>query len=322
MSSSYSDCFSDLICDEDVDVLTKESPEYFQEFEFPDEIEESIARFVEGEGDYVPRFDYPSRFESHLLDASARQQSVAWILKVQAFYRFQPLTAYLSVNYMDRFLASHGLPDAKGWPLQLLSIACLSLAAKMEEPLVPSLVDLQVEGTKFIFEPRTICRMELLVLTALDWRLRSITPFTFIDYFASKIDSSGSCIGFLISRATEVILNTIRGINFLDYSPSSVAVASIIHAAKELPNLSIVTPGNAVAWCQGLSKDRIMECSQLMQEVVVGQKLRKPPKVKVLPQHRVMTHTDFDSGDSSSSSSSFSSKRRKLNNYNSDNDNL
>ncbi|PIA40380.1 hypothetical protein AQUCO_02500226v1 [Aquilegia coerulea] len=321
MSSSYSDCFSDLICDEDADVLlTEKSPGYFEEFEFPDDIDESIAGFVEGEGDYVPRFDYPARFQSQSLDASARQESIAWILKVQAFYQFQPLTAYLSVNYMDRFLASRGLPEAKGWPLQLLSIACLSLAAKMEEPLVPSLVDLQVEGTKFIFEPRTICRMELLVLTALDWRLRSITPFTFIDYFASKIDSSGSCIGFLISRATQVILNAIQGINFLDYSPSSVAVASIIHAGKELPNLCLVTPGNAVAWCQGLSKDRIMECYQLMQEVVVGQKQRKPPKV--LPQHRVMTHTDFDSGDSSSSSSSFSNKRRKLNNYNNDNDNL
>lgn len=31
-----------------------------------------------------------------------------------------------------------------GWPLQLLTVACLSLAAKMEEPLVPSLLDLQV----------------------------------------------------------------------------------------------------------------------------------------------------------------------------------
>lgn len=31
-----------------------------------------------------------------------------------------------------------------GWPLQLLAVACLSLAAKMEERLVPSLLDLQV----------------------------------------------------------------------------------------------------------------------------------------------------------------------------------
>jgi len=34
--------------------------------------------------------------------------------------------------------------ESNGWPLQLLSVACLSLAAKMEEPLVPSLLDFQV----------------------------------------------------------------------------------------------------------------------------------------------------------------------------------
>lgn len=36
------------------------------------------------------------------------------------------------------------LQQTNGWPLQLLSVACLSLAAKMEETLVPSLLDLQV----------------------------------------------------------------------------------------------------------------------------------------------------------------------------------
>jgi cyclin D1/2/4, plant len=34
--------------------------------------------------------------------------------------------------------------QADRWALQLLSVACLSLAAKMEETLVPSLLDLQV----------------------------------------------------------------------------------------------------------------------------------------------------------------------------------
>lgn len=34
--------------------------------------------------------------------------------------------------------------------MQLLSVACLSLAAKMEEPLVPSLLGLQVNVTHFV----------------------------------------------------------------------------------------------------------------------------------------------------------------------------
>nr|DAD34667.1 TPA_asm: hypothetical protein HUJ06_005307 [Nelumbo nucifera] len=258
MSLSYSDCSSDLLCCEDAGILDGDSPEYSQEIEYPADTKESIAGFVEDEGDYVPELDYLARFQSRLLDASARQESVEWILKVHAFYHFHPVTAYLSVNYLDRFLASDRLPQAKGWPLQLLSVACLSLAAKMEEPLVPSLLDLQVEGAKFIFEPRTIQRMELLVLTALDWRLRSITPFNFINYFAYKVDSTGSLTAFLVSRATQIILAIIREISFLNYWPSSVAAAGILCAAKEIPNLSLlVNPGIAVSWCDGLSKVRM-----------------------------------------------------------------
>ncbi|KAJ6726087.1 CYCLIN-D1-1 [Salix purpurea] len=146
---------------------------------------------------------------------------------LHAYYGFQPLTAYLSVNYLDRFLYSRRLPQTDGWPLQLLSVACLSLAAKMEEPLVPSLLDLQVEGAKYIFEPRTIRRMELLVLGVLDWRLRSITPFSFTGFFACKLDPAGAYTGFLISRATEIILSNIKEASFLEYGPSSIAAAAI-----------------------------------------------------------------------------------------------
>uniref|UniRef100_A0A0A8YYU8 Cyclin-like domain-containing protein n=1 Tax=Arundo donax TaxID=35708 RepID=A0A0A8YYU8_ARUDO len=117
-------------------------------------------------------------------------ESVSWILKARSYQGFQPATAYLAVNYMDRFLSSRRLPD-HGWAFQLLSVACLSLAAKMEETSVPSLLDLQIESTRYIFEPRTIRRMELLVLAELHWRLRTLTPFAFIDLFACKADSSG-----------------------------------------------------------------------------------------------------------------------------------
>ncbi|XP_058115474.1 cyclin-D1-1 isoform X3 [Magnolia sinica] len=212
MSLSCHDCLSDLLCAEDAGILAGDEPEYSPDLEFPEDIEESIiAGFVEGEGVYAPGFDYPARFRSRSLDASAREEAVGWILKVHAYYRFQALTAYLAVNYMDRFLSTHRLPRSNGWPLQLLCVASLSLAAKMEETLVPSFLDLQIQGARFIFEPRTIRRMELLVLSALDWRLRSITPFSFIDFFAYKLDSTRASRRFLVSRATQFILATIQG---------------------------------------------------------------------------------------------------------------
>ncbi|KAA0034340.1 cyclin-D1-1 [Cucumis melo var. makuwa] len=256
MSVSISNCFSNLLCQEDSSgVFSGESPGCSNsDLESPACVEESISVFIKNERHFVPDYDCFSRFQSPSLDAAARLDSIAWILKVQAYYGFQPLTAYLSVNYLDRFLCSRRLPQTNGWPLQLLSVACLSLAAKMEEPLVPALLDLQIEGAKYIFEPRTICRMELLVLRVLDWRLRSVTPFNFIAFFAYKLDPSGDFIEFLISRATEIILSHIREVIFLEYWPSCIAAAALLCAANEVQSLSVVNPEHAESWCNGLRK--------------------------------------------------------------------
>lgn len=128
-------------------------------------------------------------------------------------------------------------------------------------------------------------RMEILVLTVLDWRLRSITPFSFIDSFACKIDPSGTCVGYLISRSADIILSDIQGTLYslytflsyiylikvgkninrtrhfhdtearlLEYRPSCIAVAAVFCAASEIPSLSLIHPEIAEAWCDGLSK--------------------------------------------------------------------
>ncbi|XP_047156656.1 cyclin-D1-1 isoform X2 [Vigna umbellata] len=293
MSVSCSNCVPDsfLLCGEDSSgVLSGESPECSSDLDSsPPSEEESIAGFIEDERHFVPGFEYLNRFQSRSLDASAREESVAWILK-----------------------------QTNGWPLQLLSVACLSLAAKMEEPLVPSLLDLQVEGAKYLFEPITIRRMELLVLGVLDWRLRSVTPFSFLDFFACKLDSTGTLTGFLISRATQIILSNVQEASFLAYWPSCIAAAAILHAANEIPNWSLVRPEDAESWCEGLIKEKVIGCYQLMQELVIDNNRRKPPKV--LPQLRVTSRPLIRSSvssfseSSSSPSSSLSCKRRKLNN--------
>ncbi|RQO99525.1 hypothetical protein POPTR_014G005550v4 [Populus trichocarpa] len=64
--------------------------------------------------------------------------------KAHASYRFKPETAYLSVSYFHCFILSRPLQQGKGWPLQLLAVACLSLAAKLEETRVPSLLEIHI----------------------------------------------------------------------------------------------------------------------------------------------------------------------------------
>lgn len=70
---------------------------------------------------------------------------------------------------------------------------------------------LQVQQVEHIFEAHTIQRMELLVLSTLEWRMSSVTPFSYIDYFFHKLGISNLLLRALLSRVSEIILATVNG---------------------------------------------------------------------------------------------------------------
>ncbi|CAN1848442.1 CYCD4-1, partial [Linum perenne] len=137
-----------------------------------------------------------------------------WFQQVQAHFGFGPLCLYLSINYLDRFLSAYKLPKGKAWMMQLVGVACLSLAAKMEETEVPLSLDLQVGEAKYVFEARTIQRMELLILSKLGWRMQAITPFSFLDNFFNRImmNNGETPSTSLITLSIQLILATIKGV--------------------------------------------------------------------------------------------------------------
>ncbi|KAJ8769359.1 hypothetical protein K2173_002563 [Erythroxylum novogranatense] len=219
------------------------------------------------------------KLETHILEIPgtdiARQDAVTWMLKVHAYYQFRPETAYLSVNYLDRFLLSQTLPQEKGWILQLLAVACLSLATKMEERRVPLLLDLQILEPKFLFTPSTIQRMELLIMNSLNWRLHIITPFNFLHYFIAKLPYLvPDCYTFdyVFTRSSHLIISISSVTNFLEYAPSAVAVAVVTWVT----NRAIDDPN---FWCfdNRVNKEMVKRCynvikrskSQLAQREVI-----------------------------------------------------
>ncbi|KAD2393146.1 hypothetical protein R6Q59_012768 [Mikania micrantha] len=234
----------------------------------PPPVEDSIIdSLISGETHHSPVSDYLRR-SVHL---THRQDSINWILNAHAHYHFQPLTAILSVNYFDRFLSSTGagtgagasLKWNNGWEFQLLSVACLSLAAKMEEPEVPLLLDIQVSEPRFVFEPKTVQKMELWVMERLKWRLRSVTPFDFIHYFIFKLPrSSCSDEQRLYMICSDLIMKTIRVIDFLGFRPSVIAAAAVISGAGrgvEIPE----------GYYEKVNKEMVRSCHQLMEEYLV-----------------------------------------------------
>lgn len=201
---------------------------------FPVDTDEVMRVLVEKEMDHRPKGGYVQRLVEHGgFESSWRKDAMDWICKVHSYYNFGPLSLCLSVNYMDRFLSSFDLPHDKSWMQQLMSVACLSLAVKMEETVVPLPVDLQVCDPKYEFEARNIKRMELIVMETLKWRMHSVTPFSFLCYFLDKFNEGKPPSYMLVSRCAELIVAIVKDYRFLSFRPSEIAAAVVLWALAE-----------------------------------------------------------------------------------------
>ncbi|XAR48514.1 hypothetical protein NMG60_11031363 [Bertholletia excelsa] len=290
----------------------------------PVQSDDCLALMLKRESEHLPASDYLNRLRTGDLDLRARKEAVDWIVKVHAHFNFGPLCAYLSISYLDRFLSAYELPKGKAWTMQLLAVACLSVAAKMEETEVPLCLDLQVGDSKFVFEARTIQRMELLVLTTLRWKMQAVTPFSFIDYFFGKINGDKISQRSSILRSTQLILNTIKGTDFLEFRPSEVAAAVAVSIAGETQTLD--TDKTISLLTEHVEKGRVFKCVELINEVsLIGGSMKGPSAsstpsapqspIGVLDAACLSYKTDEATAGScaNSSQSTPDTKRRKLN---------
>ncbi|KAF8406193.1 hypothetical protein HHK36_008274 [Tetracentron sinense] len=267
MSSLYSAEDASYVASSNDDTWTSDAPSIVDSSTDYDIL---IDRLIDSELHQMPESNYLQRFRDRSIEVTTRQYAINWMLTVHAYYHFRPVTAYLSVNYLDRFLSLHALPN--GWPFQLLSVACLSLAAKMEETSVPLLSDLQVAEPRFVFEPITVQRMELLVMANLKWRMHSVTPFDFLDYFVVKITCFGSRYAQfrrVYSHASDLILSTSRVIDFLGYLPSTIAAAAVLCAARESVELPVMDDPLMASFHERVSNEMVKNCYHRMEEYIV-----------------------------------------------------
>ncbi|OMO56472.1 hypothetical protein CCACVL1_26543 [Corchorus capsularis] len=267
--------------EDDCEVVTNfASPESFN-IDYDDE---SLRNMFDSEVDQMLEFKVLSGFYDLPDIVTARQEAIKWILKVHSYYRFRPETAYLSINYLDRFLSTRALPQGKGWPMQLLSVACISLAAKMEERTVPLLLDLQILKPRFLFKPKTVQRMEVLIMNTLKWRLRAITPFDFLHCFIARIScitnsQQYSLCHDLLSGACNLIIDTCKAIDSLDYPPSAIAAA----VALWMTNHSL-DDHNLGCLNDRINKEMARKIYNMIQRKMSILPYVKPQKLQPLPQ--------------------------------------
>nr|XP_043635220.1 cyclin-D5-1 [Erigeron canadensis] len=196
----------------------------------------------------------------------ARLHAINWIFSTREILGFHLSTAYLSLVYFDRFNSRRLIDSEKEWAIQLLSIACLSLAAKMEEQIVPSLSHYKAQG--YNFESSVIQRMELMVLTTLEWKMCCITPFAYIHHFLSKICDDCDCNEFLISNAIGFVLDFSKEVNLMDHRPSIVAMAAVLLACDDqLTRNTMEFKIGDLTSLQSLDKGCIYDCYNLLKAI-------------------------------------------------------
>ncbi|KAG8063160.1 hypothetical protein GUJ93_ZPchr0003g17512 [Zizania palustris] len=218
------------------------------------------------------RGDYLERLRNGGMELACRIHAIDWICKVQAHHNFGPLFSYLAVNYLDRFLSSKEFSNDAPWAQQLLTVACLSIAAKVEETTILHALELQVCNPAYMFEAKTIQRMEIIILSTLKWRMQAVTPFSYIDHFLDRMSEGKPLTYELLSRCSELIMGTMKAIEFLKFRPSEIATAVA---------MSVVAQGNpgfssVVLTPIPVDKGNVGKCHQALQEMALVMQMQSP----------------------------------------------
>lgn len=235
-----------------------------------EEEELSIAGLLSRQEQFRPGEGYVGELQSKPELWQARPLATRWMVKAHFAFNFSPVTVALAVNYLDRYLAKSLSLSWKPWMIELVSVACLSLAAKMEEVEVPAILDLQAcEGLEHAFEAKTVQRMEMNVLSALHWRLNSVTAFSLVEKAINHFQLRHHIKNALMTRTSELLLSTFQEGELLDFEPSLLGVSSICFALEEILPVQAEQLKLALFQYIPLDVERATRCYSRMESLIV-----------------------------------------------------
>ncbi|WOL14987.1 hypothetical protein Cni_G23768 [Canna indica] len=204
---------------------------------------------------YAPCRGYHDKLQESSYLPVARTRALRYIILVCRRLNLAIGTAFKAANYLDRFISMNCTVKWEDWMMELLSIACLSIASKMDEVSVPSLHDLQMEDLDRSFQGITIQQMELTVLKMLDWRLACITPYTYVEVFTWGLDHGRT---LSITCVIELLLSALLDCRFLVYNPSNLAASALKAVAGSEAGFSLLVQ-NVIS--------EVNECEKMMREI-------------------------------------------------------
>ncbi|KAH0985575.1 hypothetical protein GBA52_012752 [Prunus armeniaca] len=230
----------------------------FQEYN-PDTIPDLFA----SESDHMPSHNSLSCSKDSDFYFAFRLKAISLFLQAQYSCNLDPFIPYLAINYLDRFLSKRDIPRN--------GTQNIYEAGRGTNFLLFNVYAKQ-RGEGFIFDAQTIHKMELLILDTLDWRMRSITPFSFLPFFLSFLDLNDQTLAkALKSRASDVIFNAHNEIKIVEFKPSIIAASAALSACQELLPLQFPSFKASISSFQYVNKESLFKCLTLVQEMMVNE---------------------------------------------------
>ncbi|XP_074378414.1 cyclin-D4-2-like [Apium graveolens] len=109
----------------------------------PMQSDQVVCSLFDKEKDFLPASDYLERLANEELEFVILEEAVDWMYKAHGHFCSRAPTICLAINYLNHYLSVYEHLVEKFWSVQLVAVACLLLAAKLEDVGVPSTVDLQ-----------------------------------------------------------------------------------------------------------------------------------------------------------------------------------
>ncbi|CAA2975660.1 Hypothetical predicted protein [Olea europaea subsp. europaea] len=101
--------------------------------------------------------------------------------------KFDAFIPYLAMTYVDRFVSARDIPNvipgSRSKNIFLFLTCCLSIASKMRNDNFKIAKILQLRKPMLKYETKDAFQMECAICEGLQWKMRSLTPICFVDYF-------------------------------------------------------------------------------------------------------------------------------------------
>jgi len=227
---------------DDIDDEDLENPQLCSEY-----AKEMYSYLRQEESKYSVRSNYLTGCPT---TGKMRTVLVDWLVDVQQQFKLLQETLYLSVSMIDRFLNKEGLNINRS-RLQLVGIAAMFLASKIEEIYAPELNDF-VYITDNAYDAAEVRAMELRIIKALGFNLGDPLSINFLRRFSKAGD-----VDVTQHALAKYVLETI----LLDYTlvslnPSLKAAVSLYLSLGILEErVDVWTP--ALQFYSGYSRDQV-----------------------------------------------------------------